>query len=118
MLRVIVAFGREDHEHRRFRAQGVRTVRERVKVTVRQTLFSLAVQTITATGTALVLGFGAFQVLAGRLTVGQLLVVLAYIAAIYHPLETISTTIGSLQNVTVALARAFSLLDTEPEIKD
>ena len=34
----------------------------------------------------------------GRLTVGQLLVVIAYVAAVYKPLESISTTIGSLQD--------------------
>jgi ATP-binding cassette subfamily B protein/subfamily B ATP-binding cassette protein MsbA len=118
MLRVIVAFGREDHEHRRFRTQGERTVDARVQVTVRQTLFSLAVNTITAVGTALVLGFGAYQVLEGRLSPGQLLVVLSYIALVYKPLETISTTVGSFQELFVSLKVAFDLLDTEPEIKD
>ena len=37
MLRVIVAFGREDHEHRRFRRQGETAIKERIKLTVRQT---------------------------------------------------------------------------------
>jgi ATP-binding cassette subfamily B protein/subfamily B ATP-binding cassette protein MsbA len=118
MLRVIIAFGREDHEHRRFRAQGERTVNARVKLTVRQTLFSLAVNTITALGTALVLGFGAFQALNGELTPGQLLVVLSYLALVYKPLETISTTVGSLQELFASLRVAFDLLDTEPDIRD
>src|SRR5262249_52732095 len=118
MLRVIVAFGREDHEYARFRAQGKTTIEARVRVTVWQTLFSLAVNTITALGTALVLGFGAYQALEGNLSVGQLLVVMAYIAAIYKPLETISTSVGSLQDVFISLRVAFRLLDTEPEIKD
>jgi ABC-type multidrug transport system fused ATPase/permease subunit len=118
MLRVIVAFGREDHEHRRFREQGKRAVDERVKVTVRQTLFTLAVNTSTAVGTALVLGFGAYRALHGNITPGQLLVVLAYIAAVYRPLEAISTTVGQLQDMLVMLKIAFGLLDTEPEIKD
>ena len=118
MLRVIVAFGREDHEHDRFRKQGQQTIDARIKVTVWQTLFSLAVNTITAVGTALVLGYGAFQVLDGHISVGQLLVVMAYIALIYHPLETISHTIGSLQEVFIALRMAFDLLATDAEIKD
>lgn len=118
MLRVIVAFGREDHEHRRFRNQGERTIRARVNLTVRQTLFSLVVNAITATGTALALGVGAYQVLQGRLTVGQLLVVMAYIAGVYKPLETISTTVGSLQEMFISLRMSFELLDTQPEIKD
>jgi ATP-binding cassette, subfamily B, bacterial len=118
MLRVIVAFGREDFEHGRFRAQGERTIDARIKLTVRQTLFTLVVNMITATGTALVLGFGAFRALEGGITIGQLLVLMTYIAAIYKPLETISTTVGSLQEVLVALGVAFSLLETEVEIRD
>jgi ATP-binding cassette subfamily B protein/subfamily B ATP-binding cassette protein MsbA len=118
MLRVIVAFGREDHEHGRFRDQGVKTVDARVKLTVRQTLFSLGVNLITAIGTALVLGVGAYQAMQGKLTAGQLLVVMSYIAMVYKPLETISTTVGSLQAQLVGLDAAFKLLETEPEIKD
>ncbi|MFO0810209.1 MAG: ABC transporter ATP-binding protein [Gemmataceae bacterium] len=118
MLKVIVAFGREDHEHRRFRTQGTATAAARLKLTVRQTVFSLAVDTITALGTALVLGVGAFKVLDGRITAGQLLVVMGYIAAVYKPLETISTTVGALQEVFASLRISFDLLDTEPEIRD
>src|SRR4051812_45633758 len=118
MLRVVVAFGREKHEYRRFRAQGEVTVDKRVKLTVRQTMFSLGINTITAAGTAIVLGFGGWHVVQGDLTAGRLLVVIAYIAAVYKPLETISTTIGSMQEIFVALDTSFGLLDTPVEIKD
>lgn len=118
MLRVIVAFGRQDHEYRRFHTQGQQAVDARVKLTVRQTAFSLSVNTTTAVGTSLVLGFGAYNVLQGRLTTGELLVVLTYVAMVYTPLESISATIGSLQDSFVSLRIAFDLLDTEPEIKD
>src|SRR6185503_8784101 len=64
------------------------------------------------------LGFGAYRALHGRITPGDLLVVLAYIAAVYRPLEAISTTVGQLQDMFVMLKIAFGLLDTEAEIKD
>jgi ATP-binding cassette, subfamily B, bacterial len=118
MVRVIVAFGREGYEYGRFRDQGLRAVHARVKLTVRQTIFSLAVNMTTATGTALVLGYGAYHALQGRLSVGQLLVVMTYVAAVYRPLEAISTTIGSLQDQIVGLQMTFGLLDTESEIQD
>jgi ATP-binding cassette, subfamily B, bacterial len=118
MLRVIVAFGREPHEHRRFRDQGLRAVNARVDVTVRQTLFSLAVNMTTATGTAAVLWLGARRVLQERLTIGDLLVILSYIAAVYKPLEAIANTLGRLQDNLVSLRVAFDVLDTEPEIKE
>jgi ATP-binding cassette subfamily B protein len=118
MLRVIVAFGREGHELQRFRKQGAQTVDARVRLYVRQTLFSLVVNSATAAGTALVLGLGAYHVMQGRVTIGQLLVVMSYIAAVYKPLEAISTTIGSLQEIFVSLQVAFEVLDTAPEIRD
>lgn len=118
MLRVIVAFGRETYEHARFLGFSKRALDARVGLTVRQTFFSLVVNMITATGTALVLGFGAYHALHGKITTGQLLVVLAYIASIYKPLEAISHTIGSLQDQFISLRIAFDLLDTDPEIKD
>ncbi|HEV2764858.1 MAG TPA: ABC transporter ATP-binding protein, partial [Pyrinomonadaceae bacterium] len=118
MLRVIVAFGRESYEHARYREQGERARAARVRLTVHQTLFSLGVNLTTSIGTALVLGFGAYQAIQGRLTVGQLLVVMTYVAGVYRPLETISKTAGALQDQLVSLRMAFDLLDTEPEIKD
>ena len=66
MMRVIVAFGRERYEWRRFRAQGEQAVAARVDLTVRQTLFSLVVTMTTAVGSALVLGVGACVGAAGR----------------------------------------------------
>jgi ATP-binding cassette, subfamily B, bacterial len=118
MLRVIVAFGREDHEHARFREQGQRALDARVDLTVRQTVFSLAVNATTAVGTALVLGYGAYLVLQKQLTIGQLLIVVAYIGSVYKPLEAISGTIGALQDQFVNLQMAFELLEKEPDIKD
>jgi ABC-type multidrug transport system fused ATPase/permease subunit len=118
MMRVITAFGREEHEYRRFRQQTAKAVAARVNVTVRQTVFSLVVNMITAVGSSLVLGIGAYHVIQGKLTVGQLLIVIGYIAAVYKPLETISYTLGSLQNIFVNLKITFDLLDTEPDIRD
>jgi ABC-type multidrug transport system fused ATPase/permease subunit len=118
MIRVILAFCREDHEYGRFRRQGETAVDARVGVTVRQTAFSLVVNTATAAGTAVVLGFGVYQILQGRLTGGDLLVVLSYVASIYKPLEAITSTVGALQERFIALEMAFALLDTEPSIKN
>jgi ATP-binding cassette, subfamily B, bacterial len=118
MMRVIIAFGREPHEYHRFRKQGEGAVDARVRLTVRQTMFSLAVTMITAIGTALVLAFGAHSVLRHRMTVGELLVVMGYIASIYKPLEQISNTVSTLQEQFINLRGALDLLDTDPEVEE
>ncbi len=118
MLKVIVSFGRESYEFNRFRNQATKAVNARIGVTVRQTLFSLVVNMTTAIGTAAVLGLGAYRALQGRMTPGELLVVLSYIALVYKPLETITYTAGSLQDQIISLRIAFGILDTEPEVRE
>ena len=118
MLRVIVTFGREPYMYRRFREQGETAVQARIGVTVRQTVFSLVVNTTTAAGSALVIGFGAWHVMHHDLTVGELLVLLGYIAAIYKPLEQLSGTVSSLQEQFVGLRSVFRLLDVQPGVRD
>lgn len=80
MMRVIIPFCREPYEHRRFRDQAESAVNARVGLTVRQTTFSSVVSVITGCGTALVLGFGAYRILQGDLTGGQLLIMITYVA--------------------------------------
>ena len=116
MLRVIVGFGRRRLEHYRFTTQGRTAVEARVRLTVWQTLFGLGVTTAIALGTALVLGFGAWHVLSGDITLGQLTVLIFYIAAIYQPLESISQTVGNLHQQFVFLNVVVAMLDEKPEV--
>ena len=118
MLRVIVPFGLESHHYERFREQGERAVTARVDLTVRQTLYSAFVQVMTAIGTALVLGFGAYQILQGELTGGHLLIMLTYVAAVYQPLEQMSATVSSLQEQFVNVRGALELRDAQVEVED
>lgn len=118
MLRVIVTFGREDHEHRKFREQGQVAVDERVKLTVSQSLYTLGVQTASAAGLSLILGVGAWHVMNGRLSVGELIVILTYMASVYQPLEQLSTTVGMIHEELVQFNASIGLLDLEPEVKE
>jgi ATP-binding cassette, subfamily B, bacterial len=118
MLRVIVGFRREDHEHARFREQGETAVNARVSLTMRQTLFSLGVNTTTALGTSVVFGVGAWRVLQGDLQTGELLVVMSYISAVYQPLEQISTTWGTLNEELIKLRGSMLLLDQAPDVSE
>jgi ATP-binding cassette subfamily B protein len=118
MIRVIVAFGREEYEWQRFRSQGEASVDARVRLTVRQTTFSLVVTMTTAIGTALVLAVGARGVLRGDLSAGELLVVMGYVTSLYKPLEQISNTISGLQQQFITLRGALDLLDTDTLIHE
>ena len=65
-----------------------------------------------------VLYIGVTHVQAGRLTLGDLLVVMAYLAQLYGPMETLSKKIADLQNSLVCAERSFALLDESPDVTD
>ena len=116
MMRVIVSFGREDYEYKRFREQGKTAVDERVKLTVSQSLYTLGVQTITAGGVSVVMGLGAWHVIQGQISIGELIILITYIASVYQPLEQISTTVGMVHEQLVQFDSSIKLLDTKPEV--
>jgi len=117
-LKVIIAFNRQPFELNRFQRQGERAVAMRIKVTVFQTLFNLGVAVITATGTALIIGVGAHAVLDAELTIGELLIVLAYVASIYKPLQTISATMALFQDQLIGIRFGKAMLEMPPEVVD
>jgi ATP-binding cassette subfamily B protein len=118
MLRVISLFNRGSHEHRRFHEQARTATDARVRVTLRQSLFSFAVNIITAFGTALVLGLGALHVLDGRLSIGEVLVLLSYVHSVYGPLQAISHSMASFQEQFIYLDMSLELLDQVPDVRD
>jgi ABC-type multidrug transport system fused ATPase/permease subunit len=101
----VKSFARERYEQDRFSSTGTHTMDARLRLTWQESLFSVCVTTITLAGTALVLTVGGLHVLAGRLTIGSLLVVIAYLAAVYNPLSSIAHTTGSLQQALVSARR-------------
>jgi ATP-binding cassette subfamily B protein len=118
MMRVVLAFGTQRREFKRFRKQGESWADETVGLTVRQTAFRLVVQLITSCGTAAVIGVGAYQAINGQISAGELLVILSYINQIYKPLEELTTTITMFQQQFINLLMSFDLLDKKPDITE
>ena len=72
----------------------------------------------TACGTAAIMWLGANSVLAGRLTVGDILVFLAYLAALYGPLETLMYAPSTTQGAAGSARRVREILETRREVDD
>lgn len=117
-IRVIKAFGQEDREHERFVRHSNRRVSGQVKLAVWQAIFNVFIGLTLAGGTALTLYIGVQHVRSGVLTVGSLLIVMAYIAQMYQPLQLLTGKISDLQSWMTSLERCFILLDQKPEISE
>jgi len=117
-LRVVKAFGREDHEQERFVAQSTAGMGARIRLAFAESAFGLLSNVITAIGTALVLYIGVRSVLNSRLTLGELLMIIAYLTQLYGPLNAIGDKIISLQPYIASIKRAFELLDEVPDVAE
>jgi len=117
-IRVIKAFGQENREHDRFVRRSAKRMSQQVRLSIQQAVFNVLIGLTIAMGTAAALYFGVRHVRAGTLTVGSLLMIMAYIAQIYQPLQTLTGKVTDLQVWLASLDRTFLLLDQQPEITE
>src|SRR5439155_19134069 len=115
-VRVVKAFGREEHEHDRFLRQSRKRISGQVRVAFFQGSFDFLVALTLAAGTAAALWIGVTHVRSGVLTVGELFVVMAYLAQLNSPLSALSRLVTDLQSALASAERAFALIDEVPEV--
>ncbi len=117
-VRVVKAFGQEAQEDARFLDRSSRRMRGQVHLAMVQAAFHGLIGLTIAIGTAATLLVGVMHVRSGALTLGDLLIVMAYMAQLYDPLRTVSSKIPEFQSWLVSADRAFSLLQEQPEVKN
>ncbi len=117
-IRTIKAFGQEHREYERFVRHSSKRLTGQIRLARLQATFSTLIGLVVAAGTAATLYVGVLHVKAGLLSVGSLLVVMAYIVQMYQPLQALSTKTSDLQNWLASLDRTFRLLDQPPEIAE
>ena len=115
-MRVVKVFGREEYEEKRFLTRSFRRKKELIKVIFMQGQFDLLIGITIAIGMAATLYIGAQHVQEGTLSLGNLMLALAYVNQVFGPLSTISNQFGALQGSIVSAERAFALLDEMPEV--
>ena len=117
-MRLVKSFAREPFEKERFADAGGSVMRSRISITWQESLFAVVVSSITILGTALVLTVGGMHVLDGRMTIGDLMIVIAYLGAVYGPLSSIAHTTGKVQGAVAGAKRVRAVLAMAPEAVD
>ena len=117
-MRLVKSFAREPYEAKRYTDFGHEVMNARIAMTWQEALFGAVVGVITVLGTALVLIVGGSHVVSGRMSVGDLTVVLAYLGAVYGPLSSIAHTTGQLQGALAGARRVRAMFALVPETAD
>ena len=117
-LRVVKAFGQEQREHARYVGRAGDAMRTQLRVIAGEATFGLLVALTLALGSALVLFVGVRHVQAGALSLGDLLLVMGYLAQLYKPVETISKKVTGLQASLASADRTLALLQQPPDVPE
>jgi ATP-binding cassette subfamily B protein/subfamily B ATP-binding cassette protein MsbA len=117
-LPLIQSHAREDHEHRRFTAQTEAARRQKMAQQGLEVFYWGSISVILGACTLGVTWVGAQQVLAGNLTLGELLVFLAYVAQLFEPLHQLSKVGATLSSASASTRRVFEILDTPEDVKN
>jgi ATP-binding cassette subfamily B protein len=117
-LRVVKAFGREDHARDRFAERSAASVRAKIGLSRVEGRFGMVVGATVGLGMGTVLFVGTNHVLAGTMTLGELVLVMGYLQELYDPLKTASKQVGALQSSLASAERVYSVLDEAPDFVD
>ena len=117
-ISLVQAFAREDKERTRFVTESQTSFDRKLSLYSLQTVYGWLVNSLTAAGTALVLYVGVRHVLEGTLTTGELLVFIAYLAALYSPVNSLSDTVANVRASLSRAQRVMDILDTDQSVKE
>jgi len=117
-IRETMGFNRQRYEEARFGNKSDACRRDTLKAMYLWSYYSPGMMLIGSLGGALVLWHGTQEVLQQRLSVGELVMFVSYLALFYVPINQIHSVNHMLQHALAASERVFEVLDIVPDVRD
>jgi len=117
-MAVVQACTAEPLEHDRVMRASSDALSSALRLNLFETGYGGVINVVIALGTVAVLYAGSNLALSGRLSVGDLLVFVSYLASLDAPLSALSEIASRLQSGSAGARRVFEILDEEPSVRD
>ncbi len=117
-MRVVKAFARERYEQDRLEEASLDEVESSLRARSLKAKLTPLVDLIVATGTCLVLWFGARMTLSGTLSVGSMVLFVQYLNKMYKPMQELSKMTDTYSKAAVGYERIQEILQTDDEVQD
>ena len=117
-MRVVRAFGRQKSESARFMGQNHFMARLELHVWWLSRLIELLWEFILPMASVALLLYGGMQVIDGRLSLGDLMMFLVYLAMLLEPMAVLATSVTQFQNNLAGFDRVLDLLAEPREMAD
>lgn len=113
---IVQAFGRERETSQRYGRLAKQTIRAAIRSELSQHQYQVAVGAVNALATAIVMVWGGISVLKGEMSIGDLLVVTTYFAALYAPIEQLAYLSENYATAAAGARRVLEVLDAQEPI--
>ncbi len=117
-IKVVKAFAASEKEVKRFEEANIKSFKASLKGARLRAILSPLVEIVAASSTVVLLWYGGREVIYGRLTPGELVAFLGYVALIVTPLKGLSNVSGRLQQALAAADRIFEVMEIPPEVSE
>ena len=117
-MRVVQAFARERTSDARFRDVNSRYRAANYETVVLNGLYFPFVDFLSASATAVVLGYGGYLVFGESLTIGTLFAFIGYLTNFFDPVQQLSQLYNTFLAAVAALDKIIDVMETKPEIED
>jgi ATP-binding cassette subfamily B multidrug efflux pump len=117
-VRVVRAYGQEPHEIERFKAANDEYVERNKGLIHIQAMYYPIMSFLMGLGALLVLWLGSREVVAGRLTVGELVAFNGYLMMLAWPMIAFGWVTNLLQRGMASWKRILDVLDAKPDVAD
>jgi len=114
---LVQAYNREDMAVERFHRESLGNFVAQMRLTRMRALFTPLLDLFELGGVLVVVGFGTWQLGQGSLTLGGLLVFLAYLTQLLDPVRNLSQFMTSISAASAGAERVVELLDESPAIE-
>jgi ATP-binding cassette subfamily B protein len=117
-VRVIKAFGREEHNMQEFDVLTSEMYRAGYRAAWLSALFLPIVMLISSFAVAAIVWFGGFQTQIGNMSIGGIQAFVSYVVFMIWPIQEMARVYAELQRAIASAERIFSLVDAVPDISD
>ena len=116
--RVVKAFAREEHEIVKLKRELDAFFDQQMGVIKIFSTFMPGMGLLTGLGTVLIIWYGGRQVIAGNLSLGELVAAQAYMGMLTGPIRQIGFMLVRVRQATAAAERIYEVLDEPREVKE
>jgi ATP-binding cassette subfamily B protein len=111
--RVVQAFSRHEVEVDRFRRQSDAEATAEIASLKTQARYYPVIDIVLAAGAGLMLWLGVVRVIGGKISLGVLLVLMAYLAEIYEPIQSLTRLVSTLASGAASKDRLSEILGSD-----